>query len=295
MRLTRPSGTLSNSRAGQGGRDSRRDSRRDTHRRSRRTSRLVATTLASVAAVIAPLAVSAPTAGAVVNGTPSGPAPWAVQITTFSGIPGTPCSGVVVAPYWVATARHCGPANPNAYTLGFGNGATVPGGFAETASLATPQIVGAFGSLETGSIGRHTPVAAYHAPAGDVMLLKLAHPAPSPSVKRAGRDPVAGDVLRFHGFGATSPGGQRAAELRTGLTRLERMEPRGGSRIGRSHTIQGGYGAGDSGGPVFHGDLLVGIHSGSDHARRQPDGTNPAWYESVPFQNGWIDWMIANR
>ncbi len=280
MRPTRPSGTFDFGRVVRGGRA----------RLSRR-----ATVGAAVAALVAPLAVAAPTAGAVVNGTPSGPAPWAVQITTFSGIPGTPCSGVVVAPYWVATAKHCGPANPNAYTLGFGNQATVPGGFAETASLASPSIVGAFGSLDTGSVGRHTPVAAYHAPAGDVMLLKLAHRAPSPSVKRAGADPAPGATLRFHGFGETTPRGQRSAELRTGLTRLERVEPRAGSRIGRSHTTQGGYGNGDSGGPVFHGDLLVGIHSGSDHGRRQPNGTNPAWYESIPFQNGWIDWMVANR
>lgn len=257
--------------------------------------RLATTVIAAVAALTAPLVVATPTAGAVVGGAPSGPAPWAVQITTFSGVPGTPCSGVVVAPRWVATAAHCGPADPNAYTLGFGNRATVPGGFATTASLASPSIVGAFGSLETGSIGRHTPVAAYHAPAGDVMLLKLAHPAPSPSVRRAGRDPVAGDVLRFHGFGETSPRGQRSAELRTGLTRLDRMDARPGHRIGRSHTIEAGYGLGDSGGPVFHGDLLVGVHSGSDHSRRQPNGTNPAWYESIPAQNGWIDWMIANR
>lgn len=250
--------------------------------------------IASVAAVATSL-VGAPTAGAVINGAPSGPAPWAVQITTFSGVPGTPCTGVVVDPFWVATAAHCGPAQPGAYTLGFGNWATVPGGFAETASLAGPPVVGAFGSLETGSLGRHAPVAAYHAPAGDVMLLKLRHPAPAPSVKRGGRDPFPGDVLRFHGFGETSPRGMRSAEVLSGLTRLERMEPRAGSRIGRSHTIRGGYGAGDSGGPVFHGDLLVGLHSGSDHAARKPDGTNPAWFESIPAQNGWIDWMIANR
>lgn len=73
------------------------------------------------------------------------------------------------------------------------------------------------------------------------------------------------------------------------------MEARSGSRIGRSHTIQGGYGYGDSGGPVFQGDRLVGVHSGSDHDRRRSDGTLPARYESIPAQNGWIDWMIANR
>lgn len=255
--------------------------------------------LTAIAAVIGTLAasltLSAPTVGAVVNGTPSGPAPWAVQITSFHGAPGTPCSGVVIHPYWVATAAHCGPTNPNAYTLGFGNWATVPGGFAVTAPLASPDIVGAFGSLDTGSLGRHTPAAVYHAPAGDFMLLKLRHPAPAPSVKRAGNSPVPGDVLRFHGFGETTPRGQRSPELRTGLTRLDRMEPRGGSWIGHTHTIQGGYGLGDSGGPVFHGDLLVGIHSGSDHAARRPDGTNPARYESIPFHNGWINWMIANR
>lgn len=262
-----------------------------------RPTRLTAT-VAAVAALAAPLAAvvaTAPTAGAVVNGAPSGPAPWAVQITSFHGAPGVPCTGVVVAPHWVATAAHCGPADPGAYTLGFGNWATVPGGFAETASLASPPIVGAFGSLDTGSLGRHAPVAAYHAPAGDVMLLKLAHPAPAPSVLRAGVDPAPGTVLRFHGFGETSPGGYRSPEVLTGLTRLERMEPRAGSWIGRSHTVQGGFGFGDSGGPVFHGDRLVGLHSGSDHSRRRADGTNPAWYESVPAQNGWIDWMVAHR
>ena len=263
--------------------------------RATRPGRLAAAAGSVVGMVAASLAVATPTAGAVVNGAPSGPAPWAVQITTFDSALGAPCSGVVIHPYWVASAAHCGPSDPGSYTLGFGNWATVPGGFAVTAPLATPQIVGAFGSLDTGSLGRHTPAAVYKAPAGDVMLIKLRHPAPSPSVLRAGIDPGPGAILRFHGFGETSPRGQRSPELRTGLTRLDRMEPRAGSRIGRSHTIEGGYGLGDSGGPVFQGDRLVGIHSGSDHARRQPNGTNPAWFESIPAQNGWIDWMIANR
>ena len=267
------------------------------NKRPARLGRLTAAASVVVGALATSLTIAAPTAGAVVSGTPSGPAPWAVQITSFAGLPGTPCSGVVIDPFWVATAAHCGPANPNFFTLGFGNHATVPGGFAATASLASPSIVGAFGSLGTGSIGRHTPAAAYHAPAGDFMLLKLRHHAPSPSVLRAGADPAPGAILRFHGFGATAPGpaAPRSPELRTGLTRLDHMEPRGGSWIGRTHTIEGGYGFGDSGGPVFHGDRLVGIHSGSDHIRRQLNGTNPAWYESIPAQNGWINWMIANR
>jgi len=264
-----------------------------THHSSR--SRLAAIVAAVLSSLAMCLAITAPTAGAVVGGTPSGPAPWAVQITGFAGVPGSPCSGVVIHPHWVATAAHCGPANPHAYTLAFGNWATTPGGFGATASLASPPVVGAFGSLDTGSLGRHTPAAAYKAPHGDVMLLKLRHPAPAPAVKRATHDPAPGDVLRFHGFGETSPRGVRSPQALTGLTRLERMEPRAGSWIGRSHTIQGGYGLGDSGGPVFHGDRLVGIHSGSDHAARRADGTNPAWYESIPFQNGWIDWMIAHR
>ncbi|MBB1027258.1 hydrolase, partial [Dietzia sp. DQ11-38-2] len=36
----------------------------------------MATALASAAAILTPLVVTAPTAGAVVNGAPSGPAPW---------------------------------------------------------------------------------------------------------------------------------------------------------------------------------------------------------------------------
>lgn len=260
-----------------------------------RPGRLAAAVAAIVGTVAASLAVAAPTAGAVVNGAPSGPAPWAVQITVFGDVLGAPCTGVVIHPRWVATAAHCGPTNPDSYTLGFGNWATVPGGFGSTAPLASPSIVGAFGSLDTGSLGRHTPAAAYKAPAGDFMLLKLRHPAPSPSVRRAGVDPAPGDVLRFHGFGETEPLGMRSPVLRTGLTRLERIEARPGSRVGHSHTIQGGFSPGDSGGPVFQGDRLVGVHNVSDRARRQPDGTIPARYESIPAQNGWIDWMIANR
>lgn len=263
--------------------------------RPTRLGRIVAATTATLGALAASLTVATPTAGAVINGAPSGFAPWAVQITTFSGVPGTPCSGVVVAPRWVATAKHCGPTDPNAYTLGFGNWAALPGGMGSSGSVASPGSVGALGALDTGSLGRHSPEAVYHAPAGDVMLLKLRHPAPAPAVRRAGVDPAPGDVLRFHGFGQTQFAGIRSPLLLTGLTRLGSMENRGGHRVGHSHTIQGGYDSGDSGGPVFRGDLLVGLHSGSDHARRKADGTNPARYESIPAQNGWIDWMIANR
>ena len=265
------------------------------HTRPMRHITTAAVTAALTAGLATAAVTAAPVAGAVVGGAPAGPAPWAVQITGFAGVPGAPCTGVVVAPHWVATAAHCGPADPNAYTLGFGNLAPVPAGLGTTASLAGPPVVGAFGSLDTGSLGRHTPVAAYHAPAGDVMLLKLRHPAPAPSVLRAGVDPAPGAILRFHGFGDFVPRAIRSPLLLTGLTRLDRMAPRGGSWIGENHTVQGGFGTGDSGGPVFHGDRLVGLHSGSDHARRQPNGTNPAWYESIPAQNRWIDHMIATH
>lgn len=265
-----------------------------TTRHTGRT-RLAASAVMAVIAALTTATLAAPGAGAVVNGTPSDPAPWAVQITSFSGVPGTPCSGVVIHPRWVATAAHCGDTNPNSYTLAFGNWAALPGGLGTTSSLASPSTVGAFGSLDTGSLGRHTPEAVYRAPAGDVMLIKLAHPAPARPVVRAGTDPAPGTVLRFHGFGETQFFGLRSPTLLTGLTRLDRMAPSGGSWVGHSHTIQGGYNTGDSGGPVFHGDRLVGLHSGSDHNQRRADGTNPARYESIPAQNGWIDWMIAHR
>ena len=76
MRFTRPSGTT----------------------RPTRLGRVIAATTATLGTLAASLAVATPAASAVVNGEPSAPAPWAVQITTFSGVPGTPCSGVVVAP-----------------------------------------------------------------------------------------------------------------------------------------------------------------------------------------------------
>ncbi|MBB1019136.1 hydrolase, partial [Dietzia sp. DQ11-71] len=53
------------------------------HTSPARLGRLAAAVAAIVGTVTASLAVAAPTAGAVVNGTPSGPAPWAVQITVF--------------------------------------------------------------------------------------------------------------------------------------------------------------------------------------------------------------------
>lgn len=263
--------------------------------------RLTRALTAAATVAVAGLAVTAagstaPTADAVINGQPSGTAPWAVQITSFHFALGAPCVGVVVDPYWVATAAHCGPADPNVYTLGFGNTATIPGGLSVTAPVATPGSVGAFRGLDPGSLGRHTPVAAYHAPAGDLMLLELAHPAPAPAVRRAALDPAPGTILRFHGFGNTADG-TRSWELRTGLTRLDAITDRPGSggtsRIGHNHSVQGGVALGDSGAPLFDGDRLVGLHSTSDRDHRAPDGTLPARYESIPAQNGWIDRMIA--
>lgn len=295
---------------------------------------LIRHTAASLAVATACLAVVSPTAGAVVNGEPSGPAPWAVRILTYHDIPGAPCTGVVVAEYWVATAAHCGAADPDPATFrltfgagpGSGSVGSLDPGSPESGSLDSGSLgsgplgssgsgsldsgssgtgslgSGSLGSLDAGSLGSaspaagpHVPVAAHRAPAGDVLLLKLAHPAPAPPVLRAGEDPAPGTELRFHGFGQTTPGGGPSEELRTGLTRLDEMVPRDGSLIGRNHSVRGGFGLGDSGGPLFHGDRLVGLHSGSDHAARRPDGTNPAWYESIPHQNAWIDRMIADH
>jgi|GEM_PF-4965709 len=247
--------------------------------------------LAATSALAAGLVTAAaPDAGAIVFGRPAEPVPWIVQITTFHNVPGTPCTGVVVDPFWVATAGHCGPDDPRAYTLGFGNLGALPAGMGAPL-LASPGSVEGLGP-GAGLVNRVVPVAAVHSPGADVMMLKLAAPAPAPPVLRAGVDPAPGSILRTYGFGEISPGGLRSPVALTGLTRVDRVEPRGASRIGRGHTVEGGYGFGDSGGPVFQGDRLVGLHSGSDHAARQPDGTNPAWFESVPAQNAWIDGVI---
>ena len=134
----------------------------------------------------------------------------------------------------------------------------------------------------------------------DIAVLRLARPAPAGPLLPVATavTPVPADTVTY-GFGGGVTGsappryGRLVAKLPFAVSPNLRTRVRYAGVCFPTERDQVRYG--DSGGPVFHGDLLVGLHAGSDHARRKADGTNPARYESIPAQNGWIDWMIANR
>ncbi|ROT33774.1 trypsin-like serine protease [Micromonospora sp. HM5-17] len=217
--------------------------------RLRRTVVMLATALVGV--LVAPTAASAAPAPIIGGGTVSS-APWAAAV--FSNGSFT-CSGTIIAPRWVLTARHC-----------------VSG----TMSVRVGSVYRSSGGVTSGVSASY---ARY-----DLALLYLSTSINTTYVTLSSSYPPVGSTNSIYGWGMTCYSGCSASsQLKTAtvqVTSTTVTDAYGGRAI-RSTRISGNAWRGDSGGPQFYNGAQVGVASTAD-------GVSIQNYGSVAYNRSWI-------
>jgi hypothetical protein len=172
-------------------------------------------------------------AGAVVMGSVSSLDRYTVRLAG-SGY----CSGVAIARQLVATAGHCA---DGMYAIAGGRTFRVSG-YSRHAVLDD---------------GRHVSVS------GDAAILRLTRPLP-PEIEAAPLGEGAGNIYTIAGYGDTAERGRRSTG-RLHEAVVTPAEPQALVDPNRTGTLSASACFGDSGGPVFRGDVLVGVITRAAH------------------------------
>ncbi|MBW4720328.1 S1 family peptidase [Saccharothrix obliqua] len=188
----------------------------------------------------------------IIGGTPVTSAPWAAAIYRNGSFT---CSGTIISPDWVLTAKHC-----------VGSGLTVKVG-----NVYREQ-------------GTRGTVSQYvNHPQADQSLLKLSAPIQAGQFsKLADANPANGTTNQIYGWGYTSRNGPVSPQLKTADVRMTSVcrDYYGGQALCTSR-INGNAWSGDSGGPQVFNGLQVGVASTAD-------GSSTQQYSSVPATRAWI-------
>jgi hypothetical protein len=167
-------------------------------------------------------------------------APFVAQVSFDSAGTSVGCAGSLIAASWVVTAKHCNSTSLRSVRLG-------------------TSYLGAGGAVRSVA-GR------YPAPAGDVLLLKLATPYYGSYVGLSSSFPATGTPAKVYGWGYQSEGsGAMSYYLKTADVSVvwQGVDNYGGpsvrTRSGSGHTLNG-----DSGGPLIVNGKLAGVLSTSD-------------------------------
>jgi secreted trypsin-like serine protease len=189
----------------------------------------------------------------IIGGEPVASAPWAAGLY-FDDWFG--CSGSLIAARWVLTARHCVGSKPTHVLVG-----DVRRGKGTRANVSRVVIT----------------------QAGDVALLRLATSINTTYAQLATADPPVGSTNYIYGWGTIEVGEEAPLSdvLKRGSVRVIGMSrDYFGGRAVETTKVNGTAGYGDSGGPQFYGDLVVGVCSTGDYVRTQ--------YASVATHRNWI-------
>ncbi len=188
----------------------------------------------------------------IIGGTLVTSAPWSAAVYRNGSFT---CSGTIIAPQWVLTAKHC-----------VGSGLTVRVGNVMRAQ------------------GQPSSVSRYVNNSGaDQSLLQLATPIQvSEYSKLADTNPAIGSTNQIYGWGYTSRSGPVSPQLKTANVRMTSIcrDYNGGQALCTTR-INGNAWSGDSGGPQMFNGLQVGIASTAD-------GSSTQQYSSVPATRAWI-------
>jgi secreted trypsin-like serine protease len=222
--------------------------------------RLVAAALAT--ALIGALAPAVATAGEgprtqgpspfIIGGGGVSSAPWAAAV--FSNGQFT-CSGAIIAPRWVLTARHC-----------FSGSMSVRVGSVNRTSGGAVRAV-------TQGFGRY-----------DLVLMRLERSVSTSYMPLSESYPPLSSTNTIYGWGMTCNSGCDASEtLKRASVRVystNYTDAHGGRAIA-SYAVTGNAWRGDSGGPQVYNGEQVGVASTAD-------GNAWQFYSSVAFNRGWI-------
>jgi secreted trypsin-like serine protease len=217
--------------------------------------RLAAAAIAATvtgALVVPGTAVAADPTPLIIGGGTVSSAPWAAAV--FSNGSFT-CSGTIIAPQWVLTARHC---VSGSMSVRVGSVYRSSGGVTRTVSA---------------SYARY-----------DLALMRLSSSVSTSYVTLASSNPPVGSTNSIYGWGMTCYSGCGAStQLKTAnvqVTSTNATDAYGGQAI-RSTRINGNAWRGDSGGPEFYNGQQVGVASTAN-------GTTIQNYGSVAFNRAWI-------
>ncbi|WP_433324439.1 S1 family peptidase [Spirillospora sp. CA-294931] len=188
----------------------------------------------------------------IIGGTTVTDAPWAASIYRNGSFT---CSGSIIAPTWVLTARHC-----------VGSGLTVR--------------VGSVYRSRATSVG----VSSYQVSSpGDLALVRLSSAYTTTYAQLADSNPPVGSTNQICGWGRTSYNGSVSDQLKCADVRVTSTTCRdyySGQAI-CSTRITGNAWKGDSGGPQRYNGQQVGVASTAD-------GQSTQQYGSVPAHRNWI-------
>jgi secreted trypsin-like serine protease len=198
----------------------------------------------------------------VIGGDVATNAPWAARLFTDGQ---EFCTAALIAPTYVLTAEHCLTQRPG--------------------TVKTFRI----GSLDQTSGGVTATAVAYWVNSeADIGVALLDQPVSTTYAALGGTGDVqVSDIVQVYGWGATCTDRPeiecqsqllRVADLK--VTQLGGTDYKGGVAI-CAKRVDGIPAGGDSGGPMFAGERIVGVASTSDRDKR-------ACYSSVPHYRAWI-------
>jgi secreted trypsin-like serine protease len=213
-------------------------------------------TMAAAASAVAVPAASASVEPLIIGGGTVSSAPWGAQVFASGQFN---CSGSIIAPQWVLTAKHC-----------------------DSSSLSVRV-----GDVDLGQGENRTVDRKAATPNADILLLHLSSAVDTTYMQLADAEPAVGSTNDIYGWGRPQGSDPASPILKTASVRVTgtSTDAFGGKAI-RSEGVSGAAWHGDSGGPQIANGVQVGVCSTGENSGFDPNGTQN--YASVAANRSFI-------